>query len=767
MSSSKSEQTVIAAADAPRDLIDHDDRIAYQYTAIVQAHAAVLVFDPDAARIVQTSANLAVVLGPHPDDALGRRPEEFFEPASADAVRSALRTAHPTHPAVLPDLRAIDARPLVGRVHRAGATPVLEIEPRPTADPDTIDPARLQAGLEQLASDLTGCASMDCCAAAIARNIRAMVGADRCMVYRFDADWNGEVIGEDRGPAAVDSFLGLHFPARDIPRSAREMLASGPVRVTTDQLADPAPLVPRLNPVTGQDLDLSRVRCRATDGACRTYYRNMGVRATLVMPILLDGALWGLISCHHGRRLHAPATCDAPLSVARHLTDAAIEIQTHQERRRAERRAAQVHHGLAGVSPADPAWIQRLTRQIDGFRDLLDADACIVRIAGELHPGADAPDRRDVERLLAALLPPAAHEQNRPVATASLARTHPELAELAPLAAGALAVPLLTSPGDAVLWLRRERPRLVNWAGDPAEGQRWDEQGRPDLTPRASFKAWQQTTAGTARQWTDFDRHVAQTAAINIGMMLLSWQTAQASRSKSEFLANMSHEIRTPMTAILGFTDMLAEDETDPQRADFLATIKRNGAHLLGILNDILDLSKIESGRLDILPVPADPRRVIDECCALLAPHAAARSIDLRTQIDPDVPATIHTDPLRLRQVLLNITGNAVKFTEHGGVTVRVRPEPAPHAGAGALRVEIEDTGIGMTPEQAARVLLPFEQADPSTSRHFGGTGLGLTISARLIALLGGDLAIDSAPGRGTTVRFRLDNLPAPATAVA
>lgn len=749
MPQSGSQHSTIAAADAPQDLIEHQDRIAYQFSAIVQAHAAVLVFDPSSARVVQTSANLHALTGIHPDDALTRSPADLFDPPSASLILGAI-AACDSGPLVLPDLRTPDLRPLIGRVHRADHGAILEIE-SPTIPPIglTLNPADLWARIEPLAAELAQAHSIPACAAVVARHIRAMLGTDRCMVYRFDEDWNGEVIAEDRGPAAQDSYLGLHFPARDIPRSARDMLAASPVRVTTDQHADPAPLVPRLNPLTGRDLDLSGTRARATDGACRTYYRNMGVRATLVMPILIHNRLWGLISCHHAQPLHAPATCDAPLAVARRLADAAIEIQIHQNQERAQQRAAAILTELVGIKPTDTAWLDQITAQIAGFRELLDASACIIRIGGETITNGLTPPRGAIDRLLNLLVP---QGLNQRTVTHQIAQTHPELADLTAHAAGALAIPLMTSPGDAVLWLRREKPQLVAWAGDPGEGEQRDREGQPNLTPRASFKLWQQTTAGTTRRWSDFDLHVANSAATNIGLMLLSWQTAQASRSKSEFLANMSHEIRTPMTSIMGFTDMLAEDETDPQRADFLATIKRNGAHLLGILNDILDLSKIEAGRLDIVPEPTDLRRIAEDCRTLLAPAAESHAIALHLDIDPALPPTIRTDPLRLRQVLLNILGNAVKFTQAGSVTLRLRAQPD------AVRFEIQDTGIGMTPEQAARALLPFEQADASTTRHFGGTGLGLTISARLIAMLGDDLEIDSAPGVGTTVRFRIDD---------
>ena len=232
-----------------------------------------------------------------------------------------------------------------------------------------------------------------------------------------------------------------------------------------------------------------------------------------------------------------------------------------------------------------------------------------------------------------------------------------------------------------------------------------------------------------------------------------------ATKTKSEFLANMSHEIRTPMAAILGYADILLNDadkQTRRQQVDALKTIQRNGQYLLELMNDILDLSKIEAGRVELERDQCSPLQVVADVIALMEVRAAAKNLLLRVEYDGTVPETIESDPLRLRQVLINLVGNAIKFTELGSVCLKVRMLSGRDSSP-RLAFEVIDTGIGLTSEQAERLFQPFMQADNSTSRRFGGTGLGLTISKRLAGMLGGDISLSSEHGRGSTFCLTVD----------
>ena len=228
-----------------------------------------------------------------------------------------------------------------------------------------------------------------------------------------------------------------------------------------------------------------------------------------------------------------------------------------------------------------------------------------------------------------------------------------------------------------------------------------------------------------------------------------------ANQAKSLFLANMSHEIRTPLTAILGFAENLLDGGTADERTTATQTILRNGHHLLQLINDILDLSKIEAGRLEVECLRFSPDTVVAEVVSALQVRADSRQVDLLLQYDGRVPAMISSDPTRLRQILINLVGNAIKFTERGRVMVRMRTlnadSPSP-----ALQCDISDTGIGMTADQVARLFTPFTQADGSMARRFGGTGLGLSISRRLAVMLGGDITVTSVPDQGSTFRMTI-----------
>ena len=223
-----------------------------------------------------------------------------------------------------------------------------------------------------------------------------------------------------------------------------------------------------------------------------------------------------------------------------------------------------------------------------------------------------------------------------------------------------------------------------------------------------------------------------------------------ANQAKSEFLANMSHEIRTPMTAILGFGDLLLDEQLTMQvRAEHVKIIQRNGKHLLSIIDDVLDLSKIEADRMELERIPCSPRRVIVDVVSLLRVPAMAKGLSLRVVYATTVPTTIHSDPTRVRQILTNLVSNAIKFTAKGGITLTVRCLH-PDSTSPSLTFDVEDTGSGIPQDKLEYVFEPFSQADASTTRKFGGTGLGLTISSRLARALGGSLTLASAIGVGS-----------------
>ncbi len=297
-------------------------------------------------------------------------------------------------------------------------------------------------------------------------------------------------------------------------------------------------------------------------------------------------------------------------------------------------------------------------------------------------------------------------------------------------------------------------------------GRRWLLLAQPTREHFASLRNWSAYTVlaggllmtslmgGVLLVLTGRTARVESLVASRTAELAAAKDAAEAgARAKSEFLANMSHEIRTPMSAILGNTELLRDAAISrADEADALEAIARNGEHLLSVINDILDLSKIEAGQMPVEHVSTNPADVIRDVAESLRAQADAKGLGMSWQVEPDVPAAIITDPTKLRQILFNLLSNAIKFTHRGTVSVTASVEHGDKRKG--LAITVTDTGIGLTTDQVSRLFQPFTQADTSTTRRFGGTGLGLHISKSLVTMLGGTIEVQSIPGNGSTFRF-------------
>ncbi len=599
-------------------------------------------------------------------------------------------------------------------------------------------------------------------AATAAQAVRAVSGFERVMVYRFEFEGDGEVVGESLAEDWDQSFMGLRFPASDIPPQARALYRVSHERWTPARDYEPVPLIAGRG-LSGASFDLSLSLYRSISPIHQAYQQNIGVDGAMSLSVLTRGILWGLVIGHH-RQPHRVS------SEGRHNAAAvvrAFNIALEGHLSRSAKRKGQ------SALPAESGILSKLALAEDCLSALTEADTSIVELlpgcsgaavvwnengASQVRTVGEAPPAGDIAELTV-WVRSAARE---PVFSCDcISDRLPRLVSHRDKASGVLAVIFEDARKPVLLLFRPEVIRSVSWAGKP------EKLAAPDGSislPRRSFDLWVEAKRNHSQPWTPAEHDAASDLLATVNYVLVhearrhrlkaAEQAAlEASRAKSDFLANMSHEIRTPMNAIVGLTRMLRRDIQEPSQSEKLEKIDRSAHYLLGIINAILDISKIEAGKLSLRRENFSLRDLLSGVMSQLFSQAEQKGLNLRMDISAYIPDQLHGDPLRISQCLLNYLSNAVKFTPVGSVVVHVDLEKRSGAGL-LLHFEVEDNGIGVEPGALGRLFSPFEQVDTSLTRKFGGTGLGLAITRRLSTLMGGEAGGTSAPGKGSRFWF-------------
>lgn len=735
------------------------DREPIHIPGSVQPHGALLVMAEPELTIVQVSDNVEAYLGRAPDallyhpfdDLLGRERAARFRESYVG--RETFIDLNPVAIEV-PD-HAGGIRTFDGVFHRSGGLLVLELEPAPPRAPG--DTETFVQRVRRSLRDLELASSVPELFQIAAQRVRDITGFDRVMVYRFGHDWHGEVIAEARRDG-LEPFLGLHYPASDIPRQARELYARSWLRLIPDVAYTPARLVPAENPVTGAALDLGFSVLRSVSPIHLEYLRNMGVAASMSISLLKDGALWGLIACHHTAPHRVPYEVRAVCEFLGQILSWQLSTKTEaaETRRRLETRRIQA--GLIEAMSLNTSLVEGLLADGEAFLSFAGATGGAVYYDGALRTVGMVPAEPEILGLVEWLSTSGTGDV---FASDFLPGLYRPAERFKDVASGLLSIALSRQHRDHVLWFRPEMLRTVTWGGDPSKPVQV-EGGELRLTPRKSFAAWKEIVRLHSTVWEDAEIDAAREFRSAILAVIvrraaelkrLNAELKEAVRARDDFLSIASHELKTPLSTLqlqfhmlLGAGLDVATLPADRLRAK-LDISDRQVKRLTELVDSLLDVTRIRSGKLDLrLEDAVDLGAVVRNVLERMRSEQGRTGARLESRVAEGV--TGRWDAQRLDQVVTNLVSNAFKYGAGKPITVLVTSD------ATWARLVVRDEGIGLTPADQARLFHRFERA--VSERDYAGLGLGLWITKQIVTRLGGEIVVDSAPDRGTAFTILL-----------
>ncbi|WP_034412156.1 ATP-binding protein [Derxia gummosa] len=729
---------------SPADATDPCAREPIRTPGAIQPHGALMLLGPPDAGgdrdVLSASINLATLLG------LDARPTRLG--ALPDGVRLAGLLDGLDTPGGPPftDLLSLPA----GRFQLdARSTPqglLLEFEPAGDVGPDA---GSFYRHLGELIDAMGLLDHEDDLCRRVATETRRLTGFARVLIYRFAPDWHGRVVAED-GDGRLPSYLGLRFPASDIPAQARELYRRHRLRLIPDADYAPVPLDPPLL-ADGSPIDLGPAGLRSVAPVHVEYMRNMGTAASMSVSLLVDGALWGLISCHHPE----PKTVAPPL---RALCDflgqlLALQIGARTRGEHAARRLAlkRVENELLARVARAADFPSGLAASPEAWLGLVNAAGAAVVVEGAILTAGRTPP---IDRLrdLAGWLK---RGQDTPLwHTDALARHWPEAADLGESASGLLAIAISQLHASWILWFRPELPHSVDWGGDPrkpaaAPGER--------LSPRKSFDLWREQVRGQSEPWHSAELDAAADFRHAIVSFVLRQAeeraalTDQLQRSNKElesFSYSVSHDLRAPFRHIVGYAELLRErhaDGLDDKSRHYLDNIIDSALSAGRLVDDLLNFSRLGRASLDMTRV--DMNKLVAEVKQSLAPDTAGRAIDWRIAPLPDAWG----DAAMLRQALANLIDNAVKYTRDASpAVIEIGGEALAHE----LRFWVRDNGTGFDMAYVGKLFGVFQRLH--RAEDYAGTGIGLALTRRIIDRHGGRIDASGALGQGACFRFAL-----------
>ncbi len=708
-----------------------------------QAHGVIVACDRRDLNITQIGTNSISFFGLPYKDYLGKPIEVILGDSLASNLKDHILKG------ILPEVSEIriNNSDFILIPHFSGESVILDFE---VLESDT-DPYKYQRQLARILNTLGSSeTSGELCknAARITKNI---FGYDRVMIYKFDEEWNGEVIAEEK-EESLESWLGLHYPASDIPRQSREMFLKNRIRVIADVNYSPVSIEPELSPINQKPLDLTKSELRGVSPIHIEYLQNMKVGATLTAALISNGKLWGLIACHHYSakfiNYYNRQTCEF---LAQIFSNEITLKETNRYLFKLGEGETIKNNLIIQINQKGDISEGLLNKEIL-FTDLIESEGGALILEDHVQLTGSTPAEDEVRNLVTNFI----SKIESPVFyTKSLKEDFKEAINITEKASGILSIRLGQSNGNFLIWFRPEVVKNVNWGGNPDKKVNYDEE-KQRITPRKSFQKWTEKLTGVSDSWKDYEISTAKALRESLNNIILERQKLKIARLNKEiseankelelFSNGLSHDLKAPLRGVEGYAYILKEDyyhDLEKPARQAVDTILSSAGEMRELIENILSFAGV-SGK-DLKKKPFSVNHLIEDI--LESFNVKKNYPGSKFHIDTNLPKMIG-DKRMLTQVWSNLIANALKYTE---------TESQPTIWIGARTVNdktvyfVRDNGIGFDQKYQKEI---FELFSRFSSSKFKGTGIGLAITKKIIEKHSGEIWAESKPGKGAEFYF-------------
>ena len=731
------------------------DREQVQYAGAIQPHGAMLVLAERELTVLQASRNSGTLLGRSVETLVGSDLRALLPASQVEELhRRLLREKLDGVP------KHVGRPTIAGRefdmlAHRIEGLLVLELETRPDQEPPpALD---LYSDLRSAISRLEAVNGLQAFLDMAVQQVRTLTGFERVMIYKFLEDGSGAVSAEAL-TEGMEPYLGLHYPASDIPEPARRLFSITWVRHQPDIEYIPVPIVPEHNPATGRPLDMSFAFLRSVSRMYVDYLRNMGTRASMVMTLLKEGKLWGLIACHHhtGPKQVPHETrvaCEFLAHTVSLLLSAKEDLESRDYRAKLKSAQALVIAEISLYVQGNP----NPNRHTPNLLDFINAGGAVITGNGQISCAGATPSEAQIQRIVAWLSTRMIDDMFE---TDCLSAHFPEARDYPDRAAGLLALRFSKSTDGLAIWFRPEILQTVHWAGDPDKPVEISQDGLR-ISPRTSFALWKETVRAKSSPWTDVEKEAVndlRTALLDFFLRLSEegirkmYTDLERSHAELESFAYIaSHDLKEPLRGIHNYAEMLREDYADKLDGEGnarLETVSRLSHRMDELIDSLLEYSRVGAAKFLIGEV--DLNRVVADSFDFLRVLIRQEKVTIR--VCQSLPA-VTGDHIRLVEVFANLISNALKYNDKTVKNVEIGVESTP-AGCDPI-FYVRDNGIGIQQKHYKQIFEIFRRLH-GRNEFGGGSGAGLTIVKKIIERHGGKIWLESEVGQGTTFYFTL-----------